>query len=491
MTSTSIYEEIAKRTSGDIYIGVVGPVRTGKSTFIKKFMDVSVIPNISDFYDRQRAVDAAPQSADGKSVMTCEPKFIPDEAVSIEIGSNTLRVKMIDCVGYMVPDASVSAEEDKPRMVMTPWSDKAMPFEEAAELGTLKVIKDHSTIGLVVTTDGSIGDIPRESYISAEERIIGELSSMNKPFAIILNSATPESKESIELAYKLEDKYNAPVALINCLQLNSEDVEHILELVLDEFPILEMRFKVPDWTMKLPHEHHLKSDITNVIRKLADNITKTGDVKRVISQFTGDENIEEISVNSILSGEGQANLTISLKNELYYKTLSELTGFDIENDAALISTMQELANIKREYDTVKDALCEVNEKGYGIVMPNDEELQLDEPKVIKQSGNYGIKLKARARSIHMIKAEIETEINPIIGTEAQAVETLSYLQQQIEENPQNIKDFNFFGRSLYDLVSDGLKSKLENMPEESREKLSETLERIINEGSGGLICILL
>lgn len=492
MTSTSIYQDIAERTGGNIYIGVVGPVRTGKSTFIKKFMESAIIPNIEEEGDRIRATDEMPQSASGKTVMTTEPKFVPDKAVKITLDGNaSLNVKMIDCVGYIVPEALGQLENGQVRMVHTPWSEEQLPFKEAAELGTKKVIRDHSTIGMLVTTDGSIGDIPRESFIEAEERVASELSALNKPYAIILNSADPSNKETVSLAYELEKKYNAPVALVNCLELNLEDIEHIIELVLDEFPITELTFSMPEWTNALPTDHEIKRRVLQFVDESADRISKMGDLKRIESLIAECDIIDRAYTVDINAGNGRARICLEFPRELYYKTLSELTGLGISNEEELLANITELAEAKKKYDKVALALSEVSEKGYGIVMPDIEELRLEDPKIVKQSGGYGVKLKASAQSIHMIKADIETEINPIVGTEEQSEELIKYMLEELSEDPTRIWESNMFGKSLYELVNEGLHNKLEHMPEESRQKMRETLERIINEGSSGLICILL
>ena len=492
MTSKSIYKDISERTNGNIYIGVVGPVRTGKSTFIKKFMEATIIPNIQDENERIRAIDEMPQSASGKTVMTTEPKFVPNDAVEVTIdGITSIKVKMIDCVGYIVPEALGQEENGSVRMVNTPWHKDRIPFKDAAELGTKKVIRDHSTIGMLVTTDGSIGEIERDSYIEAEEKVAKELCDLNKPFAIILNSAVPSSPEAISLAYELEKKYNAPVALVNCMELNAEDINHIIELVLNEFPVTELTFTLPEWTDALPKTHQLKNEILYFINEMADCITKTGDLKTTFENTSGNEKIKKCTICDINSGNGHATVNIELNEDLYYKTLSETTGLTIQNEGELFSTMQKLAKIKEKYDKVENALTEVSEKGYGIVMPDVEELRLQEPQIVKQAGGYGVKLKASAQSIHMIKAEIETEIKPIVGTEQQSEELIKYMLEEFNEDPKRIWESNMFGKSLYELVNEGLHNKLEHMPEESRQKLSETLERIINEGSSGLICILL
>ncbi len=488
----SIYKDISERTGGDIYIGVVGPVRSGKSTFIKRFMEALVIPNITDPYGKERAKDELPQSAAGKTVMTTEPKFIPDEAVSITLDDvANIRVRLVDCVGYIVPDAMGVLEGDQPRMVRTPWKSDPVPFSEAAEMGTYKVISDHSTIGMLVTTDGSIGEIPRESYVEAEERIVGELRALGKPFAIVMNSAKPSSEKSIALAYELEEKYGAPVALVSCLELDAEDIRHILELVLHEFPITEVNVQLPEWTEALDSTHRIKNSVYASLRSCLDSVGKIGEVKNAFRKLSENEYVKSVSLDEINLGDGKATLTVNLADGLYYSVISELTGFDIAGEKELISLMGELAEMKTQYDKVSEALERANERGYGIVMPSVTDLRLEEPEIVKQSGGYGVRLRASAQSIHMIRANIETEINPIVGTEQQSADFVKYMLNEFEEDPQRIWESNMFGKSLYELVNEGLHTKLEHMPDESRAKLSETLERIINEGSSGLICILL
>lgn len=492
MAEHSIYKDIAERTGGDIYIGVVGPVRTGKSTFIKRFMEALVLPNITEGYSRERARDEMPQSAAGKTVMTTEPKFIPDEAVPINIdGASTFRVKMVDCVGYIVPEALGTIEDGQPRMVRTPWSHEPMPFVDAAEMGTHKVISEHSTIGMLVTTDGSIGDISRQSYVEAEERIVRELKELGKPFAMILNSARPQSDEAIALAYELEAKYEIPVALVSCIDLDAEDIKHILELVLHEFPVSEIRVSLPEWTTALDSEHRIKASIISSIKCCCDKIEKAGDIQGAFDVLSENEYVKNISVNEIDLGTGCAKISLAMKDGLYYDVISELTGFEINGEEELICLLRSLAKMKERYDRVESALDEAEERGYGIVMPDVNELRLADPEIVKQAGGYGVKLRASAQSIHMIRANIETEINPIVGTEQQSEDLVKYMLNEFEEDPQRIWQSNMFGKSLYELVNEGLHSKLEHMPEASRTKLSETLERIINEGSGGLICIIL
>ena len=492
MPEHSIYKDIAERTGGDIYVGVVGPVRSGKSTFIKRFMESVVLPNIGEGYSRERARDELPQSAAGKTVMTTEPKFIPEEAVPIVLDNNArMRVRMIDCVGYLIPEAMGAIENGQPRMVRTPWREEAMPFVEAAEMGTHKVITEHSTIGMLVTTDGSIGEIPRESYLDAEERIVSELKALGKPFAVILNSAMPSSQRARELAYELEEKYGVPVALVSCLDLDAEDIRHILGLVLEEFPVSEISLKMPEWMNALEESHRIRASVQTSLRRVADQITKAGDVREAVALMGENEYVDAVSLDLLDLGTGRVRLSLTMQDGLYYRVVSELTGFSIGGEGELISLLRELSVIKEKYDKVAAALDAVNTTGYGIVMPDVEDLHLEEPKIVKQAGGYGVKLRAAAQSVHMIRANIETEINPIVGTEQQSEDLVRYMLREFEEDPKSIWASNLFGKSLYELVNEGLHTKLAHMPEESRAKLSETLERIINEGSNGLICILL
>ncbi len=492
MMNTNIYRDIAERTGGNIYIGVVGPVRTGKSTFIKKFMEALVLPNISDPYDRERARDEMPQSAAGKTVMTAEPKFIPDEAVPITLSDHAhLQVKMVDCVGYVVPDAIGHIENGGPRMVNTPWQTEPMPFHEAAEFGTRKVITDHATIGIVVTTDGTVGEIPRASYVEAEQRVIRELKALHKPFAVIMNSADPSREESIRLATAIEKDYDIPVALVNCLELNTEDIKHILEMILMEFPIREIAVDIPGWIAALEPDHKIVTSLRESVLACADQVTKIGDIGPAFSALTENEYIESANLVHTDLGSGRAKLAVKVPEALYYHTLGELTGFEITDEAALIGLLRELSDRKREYDKIADAMAAVNEKGYGIVTPALAELRLEEPEIIHQAGGYGVKLKASGPSIHMIRADIETEVSPIVGSEQQSEELVKSLLHEFEEDPARLWECNIFGKSLHDLITEGLHAKLDHMPDDARRKLGETLQKVINEGSGGLICIIL
>ena len=492
MAEHSIYQDIAARTGGDIYIGVVGPVRTGKSTFIKRFMEAMVLPGLPEGYARERARDELPQSAGGRTVMTTEPKFIPDEAVTVALqGGVSARVRMVDCVGYLIPEVLGTEENGQPRMVRTPWQEEPMPFLEAAEMGTHKVIHEHATIGMLVTTDGSIGEIGRESYVEAEERIVRELKAIGKPFAVILNTADPSADSAVKLAYELEEKYDVPVALVNCLHLNGEDIRHILEMVLHEFPVCEIAVQLPAWTVALDPMHRIRQSLETTIRRCAENVHRAGDIVTAFAPLNENEYVGNASVERIDLGTGRAELSLEPSEGLYYNVISELTGFGVDGEEALLRLLCSLSEMKQEYDKVADALRSANESGYGIVMPEVEDLHLEEPEIVKQAGGYGVRLRAAAQSIHMIRANIETEINPIVGTEQQSEDLIKYMMKEFENDPASIWQSNLFGKTLYELVNEGLHTKLDHMPAESRERLSETLERIINEGSRGLICILL
>ena len=487
----NIYEDISKRTNGEIYIGVVGPVRSGKSTFVKKLMDNLIIPNIESDYDRERATDETPQSGSGKTIMTTEPKFIPDEAVSVSLGNAGMKVRLIDCVGYMVNGASGASDENGPRMVMTPWDKKPMEFEKAAEFGTKKVICDHSTIGIVVTTDGTIGEIPRENYIDAEKRVISELKSINKPFVIVLNSQSPETSAASELAVRLESEYGAPVALVNANELDKVDFDGIFELLLGQFDISEIRFNLPKYVSSLENDHWLKLSLLNSIKEAVNGISKIDDIKSVLKEISRNEYVFGEPIEHLNLGTGEIDVDIDLSSELYYQIMSEICGMTIKDDEDLFLNIKDLSETKREYDKYRDAIMEVNQGGYGIVLPEVEDMTLEEPEIVKQSGGYGVRLKASAPSIHLIRANINTEICPIVGSAEQGEEIVKNMLSEFESDPKRLWESNMFGKSLYELVNEGLHAKLEHISEESRTKLSNTLTRVINEGANGLICILL
>ncbi len=492
MENLGLYEDIAKRTEGDIYVGVVGPVRTGKSTFIKKFMDLLVIPNIDNEYKKERAKDELPQSAAGKTIMTTEPKFVPNEAIEITIDDKLkLKTRLVDCVGYLVPNSLGYLEDDKPRMVKTPWSDEEIPFEEAAEIGTKKVISEHSTIGILITTDGSITEIPREDYVQAEERVISELKDMHKPFIILLNSEHPEASETKSLANSLSDKYNSTVVPINCVNLDMDDITNIFSNILYEFPISQINFKFPAWINGLDFTHPLKQELYTEIKNSFNDVSLLREISSCAKIIDHTEIISNTNVDNIVLGNGNVNITINLNDNLFYQVLSEMTGVQINNEGDLFSIITELSNAKTKYDKLAEALNEVDRKGYGIVTPSMDELIFAEPEMVKQGSRFGVKLRATAPSLHIIKANIETEVSPIVGSEKQSEELVNYLLSEFENDPKKIWDTNIFGKSLHSLVNEGLQAKLSKMPEEAQIKLQETLERIVNEGSGGLICIIL
>ena len=487
----SIYTDIAKRTGGNIYIGVVGPVRSGKSTFISRFMNSLVIPNISDEFRRERANDEIPQSSAGKTIMTTEPKFVPEEAAVVNINDVKMNVRLIDCVGYIVPSAIGYIENEAPRMVKTPWFEEEIPFNMAAEVGTQKVINDHSTIGVVVTTDGSITDIPREEYQAAEERIVSELNEINKPFVVLLNCTEPNSANSRALAKELSEKYGTDVLPVNCLDLDEEKIREILGALLLKFPVSEIKIRCPKWIAALGKEHWLKQDVFGCIKTAAMEIKGINDIKTAAEKIAECEHVKRAFAEEMDLGTGSGVIDITLRDELFYKILGEATGLELNSENDLMPCMIELANIKRKYERVKNALEEVEATGYGIVLPQMDELTLEEPEIIKQGGKYGVRLRASAPSIHMMTANITTEINPIVGSEKQSEELINYLLNDFEENPTKIWESNIFGKSLSDLVNEGLHNKLNRMPVDARTKLQETIQRIINDGCGGLICIIL
>ncbi len=490
--TNDIYSDIAGRTDGNIYIGIVGPVRTGKSTFIKRFMESLVIPNIESEFKRERAVDELPQSAAGKTIMTTEPKFIPEEAVEVSLEDGArFNVRMIDCVGYIVPSSIGYIENSAPRMVQTPWFEEEIPFNMAAEIGTRKVISEHSTIGLVVTTDGSISDIPREEYQAAEERVINELNEINKPFVVVMNCADPSGREVRELCAVLSEKYSAAVIPVNCLELNEQDIKDIITQVLFAFPIKEINIRMEKWITGLEKGHWLKDEVFSAVRTAAENVRLVREVKNAAEQMGECRYITESRISDINLSQGSVTVQVTLDSSLFYKILGEATGIEIVNESDLLPVLMELNRIRKEYDRIKPALDEVEATGYGIVMPDIEELSLEEPEIIKQGGKYGVKLKASAPSIHLMKASINTTVSPIVGTEKQSEELVMYLLSGFEENPKKIWESNIFGKSLHELVNEGLHNKLYKMPAEARLKLQETLQRVINEGCSGLICFIL
>ncbi len=492
MDERNIYTDISQRTNGDIYIGVVGPVRTGKSTFIKKFMDTIVIPHMESDYQRDRAVDELPQSASGRTIMTTEPKFIPEKAVTVRVDdSAAFDVRMIDCVGYIVPSALGYIEDDQPRMVMTPWYEEPIPFNMAAEIGTKKVITEHSTIGLLVTTDGSISEIPREEYEEAEERVVQELREIKKPFVVLLNCMEPTSPEAQSLAARLTEKYGVPVMAVNCLEIGEEQIRGILSKILFEFPIREVRIDMPRWIASLEKGHWLREAVFGALREAGSRLSRVREVSNLLREAECCEYIEQAELSSVALGSGEAQVSLRMSSNLFYQILGEKTGIEIHDEGALFRSLQELSEIKKSYEKIRQAYEDVQETGYGIVMPDIDELTLEEPEIIRQGSKYGIRLKAAAPSIHMMRTQICTELTPIVGSEQQSEELVMYLLREFEESPGKIWESNIFGKSLHELVNEGLHNKLYRMPEDARGKLRETIERIINDGCSGLICIIL
>ena len=488
----NIYEDIAKRTQGDIYIGVVGPVRTGKSTFIRKFMETLVLPNIENEFKRDRTRDEIPQSGSGKTIMTVEPKFVPADGVVIQLkDSVSLKVRMVDCVGYIVEGALGHEENGKQRLVSTPWSKDAMTFEEAAEIGTKKVIRDHSTIGVVVITDGSVTGIERGSYIEAEERVIDELKSMNKPFVVILNSLTPKDEKTEILRNELEEKYEVPILPVNVEQMEEPDIENILETVLYDFPLNEIRINISKWVEGLEKNHWIKESIISTLKQCIANLQKIRDIDDIVNGLENLEFLDGVTVENVELGEGVVNIQLSTKQELFYNVLEEKSGFKIEEDSQLLNLVTTLSKVKQEYDKIEVALNDAKNFGYGVVAPSLSELSLEEPEIIKQGKQYGVKLKANAPSLHIIKADISTEVSPIVGNQNQGEEMVKYLLNEFEQNPSEIWESNMFGKSLNDLVKEQLQSKLYTMPDEIRFKIQKTLQKIINEGSNNIITIIL
>ena len=488
----NIYEDIAKRTQGDIYIGVVGPVRTGKSTFIRKFMENLVLPNIENEFKRERTQDEIPQSGSGKTIMTVEPKFVPADGVEIKIKDTvSLKVRMVDCVGYIVDGALGHEEEGKQRLVSTPWSQEAMTFEKAAEIGTKKVIRDHSTLGIVVLTDGSVTGIDRKNYLSAEERVISELKSLNKPFAVVLNTLDPYSESTELLRSELEEKYDVPIVPLNVLAMDEEDIENVMETVLYDFPLNEIRINLPKWVEGLERNHWIKNNIIFTLKQSIAEIGKLRDVNSIVQGFSELEFLEDTEVDNVELGEGVISIDLTAKQDLFYNVLEEKSGFKIDGDHQLLNLVTKLSRVKNEYDKIESALYDAKTKGYGVVAPSLDELSLEEPEIIKQGKQYGIKLKANAPSLHIIKADISTEVSPIVGNQNQGEEMIKYILDEFEQDPSELWGSNMFGKSLHDLVKEQLQSKLYTMPEEIRVKIQKTLQKIINEGSMNIITILL
>ena len=490
--STSIYQDMAARTGGSIYIGVVGPVRTGKSTFIKRFMETQVLPHIDNAYRRDRAQDELPQSGSGRTIMTAEPKFVPEEAVCIRLEDDvTFSVRLIDCVGYMVPGAMGQFEDLSPRMVMTPWYDHEIPMTEAAEIGTRKVITDHSTVGIVITTDGTITDIPREDYLEAVERVIRELQEIGKPFLVLLNSADPRGSRAASIAAEIGEKFGVSCLPVNCLALEEPELRSLLQGLLYEFPLQELDVFLPPWVDALPGEHPIKSDLYQRIAAGTAGLHCIRQLAPYLASLQNTENVESAGVDAMDLGQGVAQASIRLPRGLFYTTLSQRSGLSVSDDGDLMELLTELAEVRKAYDKVAPALIAARETGYGIVLPTVEELELEDPEIVRQGGRYGIRMRASAPSIHMIRADVSTTVSPIVGNEKQSEEMVNYLLRQFEGDTGKIWESNIFGRSFNEIAGEDLQAKLKRMPPDAQAKLREALERIINEGGGGLICIIL
>ncbi len=492
MEERNVYSDISRRTGGRIYLGVVGGVRTGKSTFIKRFMDTLVIPNIDDDALRRRTIDELPQSAAGRTIMTTEPKFIPEDAVTVSLGGDvTFSVRMVDCVGYIVPSALGYIEDEQPRMVKTPWYDEEIPFNMAAEIGTQKVITDHSTVGIVVTTDGSVTDIPREEYEEAEQRVIDELRQQGKPFVVLLNCADPDSAQAVSLAKSMTEKYAVSVLPVNCLELGEDEIRRILASVLFEFPVREIMVDMPKWVGALEKGHAVRNGVFGAIRTSADKAMKLREIGDICSGLKKCEYVDSAQPGAIDLGTGKARITLTLDKGLFCSVISEKTGEDIADESDILKMAVELSRSKAEFDKIRAAYSDAQETGYGIVMPSTDDLTLEAPQIIKQGSRYGIRLRATAPSMHILKTNVTTEVTPIVGSEEQSQELISYLLSEFDDDPVKIWQSNIFGKSLNELVGEGMHNKLYRMPPDARAKLNETIERIINDGCNGLICVIL
>ena len=492
MEKFDIIQDIAERTGGDVYLGVVGPTRTGKSTFIKRFMELLVLPNISQFHERERAHDEMPQSGAGRTIMTTEPKFIPAEAVEIEVNEGLgVRVRLVDCVGYAVAGALGFEEDAGPRMVHTPWFEDAIPFQEAAEIGTRKVIADHSTIGIIVTTDGSITDIPRANYVPAEKRVIAEVKELSKPFLVLLNSIYPNSETTQALAHSMSEEYGVGVLPINVAAMSYDDVMGILKEVLYEFPVTEVNVSLPRWIEELETGHWLRAGFEENIRDAVQEVHRIRDVEKMVVALTNPELTASVALAKMELGTGAASIVINTAADLFYKILAEYAGSEIEGDHSILRIIRDYSLANREWSKIAEAVAEAKENGYGVMTPRLDEMYLEEPELIKQGGRFGVRLKASAPSFHIIRASVGTEITPLIGTEKQCEELVKYILNEFEDDPQKIWQTNIFGKSLNELVQEGIQGKLYKMPENAQVKLQDTLQRIVNDGGGGLICIIL
>ena len=492
MNNFEIYNDIAVRTNGDIYVGVVGPVRTGKSTFISKFMTTAILDNITDENEKKRAIDETPQSGAGKTIMTMQPKFVPSEAVEVDFGDGAhAKVRLVDCVGYVIDGASGFKTNGKPRMVKTPWSEEEMTFEKAAEIGTHKVISEHSTIAVLITTDGTIAEIPRENYVQAEEKVASELKENKKPFIIIINSKTPESQENVELSQKLQEKYNVPAIPLDVTKMDNNQINDILKMILLEFPVRQINFKLPKWIMALPYEDEFIQNILKTIKENTSQTDKMNDYKKLVNLFDGNDDFKNLELANLNLSNGTVDFYIPVSESLYYKTLSKECGTEIADDYYLMSYLKELVKAKKEYDKIKFALDSVNETGYGVVRPNLDDLKLEEPEIVTKGGSSSIKLKATAPSLHIMRVDVNAEVSPAVGSVEQSGSLVSYMMNEFENNKNEIWNKNIFGKPMNELIKDSIDSKILGLPEEVQTKMRKTLTKIVNERKGGVICILL
>ena len=492
MEKQTLYEQIAVRTGGTIYIGVVGPVRTGKSTFIKRFMEQLVLPNIENVYQRERARDELPQSGSGRTIMTAEPKFVPEEAVQISPdGKAKLSVRLIDSVGYVIPGAAGAEEDGQPRMVTTPWAAEEIPMSEAAELGTRRVMDEHCSIGIVVTTDGTVTDLPREDYREAEGRAIADMKATGKPFLVLVNSAQPDAQQTQALCQSIREEFGAACQSVNALTVDAEGIQKILTGLLYEFPVSELRFYLPAWVRALPAEHPIRVRLFDAMREAASDVQTLRQAEQAMQTLSGLDEVSQVRSGGADLGTGSISCELQLPEQLFYGVLSERSGLEIRSDAELMQLLGQLSAAKKEYDKVADALAQVRATGYGIVMPAQEDLKLEQPEIIRKNGSYAVRLKASAPSIHLMRADIETEISPMVGGEQESEQLISYLLGEYEEDTGKLWQSNIFGKSLFELVNEGLVSKIRKLPDEAHQKMTRTLTRMINENSGGMICILL
>lgn len=492
MENLNIYESIAERTQGDIYIGVVGPVRTGKSTFIKRFMDLMVIPNLENGHVKARVQDELPQSGTGRTITTTEPKFVPADAVEVWLPDNThFNVRMVDCVGYMVKNAIGHLENDLPRMVNTPWSEERIPFTHAAEIGTRKVIADHSTIGVLVTTDGSIGEIARDDFVPAEERVVKELKELKKPFVIVLNSVAPDDRAVQELRESLEEKYAIPVIAANCAKMSTNMLNEILYKVLYQFPAVEIAFELPGFIQGLPNDHWIKASLIKGIKDWCKDFDNVKDIKNTVSVLADCDIVKNVAIKDINLGNGTLQVVIEPVDGLFYQVISEITECDVRDDAQFFPIIQELAKAKKAYDKLASAMEEVEATGYGIVHPNLSEMSLEEPEIFRQGNKFGVRLKAKAPSLHIIKTDVTTEVSPVVGSLRQSEDLIQYLLSEFENDPSKIWDTNIFGKSLYEMVTEQMGTKLTNVPENIRGKVQRSLQKVSDEGKEYMICIVL